>query len=61
MLLLCTILIDWQGIVEETFDTPSKHPVPQGAFHSISRLSGAFVEQIEDRKVRFGLSLDYNI
>ena len=47
--------------MEETFDTPSRRPVPQGAFHSISRLSGAFVEQIEDQKVRFGLSLDYNI
>ena len=47
--------------MEDTFDTPSKHPVSQEAFHSISRLSGAFVEPIEDQKVRTGLSLDYNI
>lgn len=47
--------------MEETFDTPSKHPVPQEAFHSISRLSGAFVEKTEDQKVRTCLSLGYNI
>ncbi|KAI9460933.1 hypothetical protein BJY52DRAFT_239582 [Lactarius psammicola] len=41
-----------KGIVEDTFDTPSKHPVPQEAFHSISRLSGAFVEKTEDQKLR---------
>ncbi|KAH9000054.1 hypothetical protein EDB92DRAFT_1770387, partial [Lactarius akahatsu] len=37
-----------KGIVEDTFDTPSKHPIPQEAFHSISRLSGAFLEKTED-------------
>ncbi|KAI9445253.1 hypothetical protein H4582DRAFT_903334 [Lactarius indigo] len=41
-----------KGIVEDTFDTPSKRPVPQEAFHSISRLSGAFLEKTEDRKLR---------
>ncbi|KAH9014124.1 hypothetical protein EDB84DRAFT_1530353 [Lactarius hengduanensis] len=46
-------------IVEDTFDTPSKHPVPQDAFHSISRLSGAFLEKTEDQKVRICLSPGY--
>ncbi|KAH8988924.1 hypothetical protein EDB92DRAFT_992259 [Lactarius akahatsu] len=41
-----------KGIVEDTFDTPSKHPIPQEAFHSISRLSGAFLEKTEDQKLR---------
>jgi hypothetical protein len=41
-----------KGIVEDTFDTPSKHPVPREALHSISRLSGAFVEQTEVQKLR---------
>ncbi|KAH8998916.1 hypothetical protein EDB86DRAFT_2802958 [Lactarius hatsudake] len=48
-----------KGIVEDTFDTPSKHPVPQEAFHSISRLSGAFLETTEDQKVRICLSPAY--
>ncbi|KAH9012419.1 hypothetical protein EDB83DRAFT_2233718 [Lactarius deliciosus] len=46
-------------IVEDTFDTPSKHPVPQEAFHSISHLSGAFLEKTEDQKVRICLSPGY--
>ncbi|KAH9064275.1 hypothetical protein EDB87DRAFT_1396125 [Lactarius vividus] len=41
-----------KDIVEDTFDTPSKHPIPQEAFHSISRLSGAFLEKTEDQKLR---------
>ena len=52
---------NWQSIVEDTFDTPSKHPVPQEALHSISRLSGAFVEQTGVQEVRVSLSLVDNI
>lgn len=61
VLLLWHILTIWQGIVEDTFDTPSEHPVPQEALHSISRLSGAFVEQTEVQKVSVCLSLVHNI
>ena len=61
ILLLCHILTNWQSIVEDTFDTPSKHPVPQEALHSISRLSGAFVEQTGVQEVRVSLSLVHDI
>ncbi|KAH8981851.1 hypothetical protein EDB86DRAFT_393727 [Lactarius hatsudake] len=50
-----------KGIVEDTFDTPSKHPIPQEAFHSISRLSGAFLEKTEDQKLRVRAKHPLNI
>ncbi|KAH9969018.1 hypothetical protein BC827DRAFT_1121818 [Russula dissimulans] len=40
------------GIVEDTIDTPFSHAVPQEVLQKISRLSGAFVENLENQKVR---------
>lgn len=55
MLLFGNILINQQDIVEDTLDTPLKHPVSQEVLQRISRLSGAFVENAENQKVRAGL------
>jgi hypothetical protein len=46
------ILTGQQGIVEDIVDTPFAHPVSQEVLQRISRLSGAFVENIGDQKVR---------
>jgi hypothetical protein len=51
------ILIGWQSIVEDIVDTPFAHPVSQEVLQRVSRLSGAFVENIGDQKVRTSLSL----
>ncbi|KAI0257609.1 hypothetical protein BJV78DRAFT_1116296 [Lactifluus subvellereus] len=44
-----------KDIVEDTLDTPLKHPVSQEVLQRISRLSGAFVENAANQKVRAGL------
>ncbi|KAH9023766.1 hypothetical protein EDB85DRAFT_1894624 [Lactarius pseudohatsudake] len=45
--------------LEDTFDTPSKNPVPQEAFHSISRLSELFWRKPKTRKaLRASLTTD---
>jgi hypothetical protein len=49
------MLINQQNIVEDIIDTPLKLPVSQEALQRISRLSGAFVENTENQKVRKGL------
>jgi hypothetical protein len=49
------ILINRQNIMEDIIDTPLKRPVSQEVLQRISRLSGAFVENTENQKVRKGL------
>jgi hypothetical protein len=46
------ILINLQNIVEDIIDAPLKLPVSQEVLQRISRLSGAFVENTENQKVR---------
>ena len=49
------ILIYQQGIIEDTIDTPFTQPVSQELLQRISRLSGAFVENAGNQKVRGSL------
>jgi len=38
--------------VEDVVDTPSAHPISQDVLQRVSRLSGAFVENVGSQKVR---------